>query len=112
MNPKKLFYASALIASGLLNVAQLGGIADANARPQAQSTTVEKKLGAGAAATFEAFLEAQMCPQVNAEFGTSVCTAETFKSLSQGVCETWDAETSTWDVRSHVGPIPGQWVAD
>lgn len=40
MNPKKLFYASALIASGLLNVAQLGGIADANAKAKTEPVSV------------------------------------------------------------------------
>lgn len=46
---------------------------------------IEKTLGAGAVSTLETFLEAQMCPLMNAAFDVDDCSADDFHKNGVGV---------------------------
>jgi hypothetical protein len=86
---------------------------------EAQAISVSKdknvciELGAGAATTFEAFLLAQLCPQVDTDFNltSNTCTVNHIKQRTNGISESWDSTTSKWKMCTHP-TWPGQFVGD
>lgn len=63
---------------------------------------VSKTLGAGAASTWESFLDTQYCPEVDTAFGfaADTCDVDMLKTYTTGLTVRWNDTTSTWVLRS------------
>jgi hypothetical protein len=117
MDPRKLYFAAGLLAAGI-PVAVLESIPEAEAKPVDYTAEVEIFLGAGAASTFETFLDAQFCPEVDAAFAlpANTCDIDLIKSRGPNLGVQWvdsngDSVADAWRMYAHP-KLPGNFVAD
>ena len=82
-------------------------------KPIAHGVDVQLELVAGAASTLETFIQNQLCPQIDLDFGLApgTATVQLIKDRANGVFLRWDADNGKWIMQVHP-TLPGQFVAD
>jgi hypothetical protein len=100
------------VGLGVLTTLVAGGVTEANAIEQALTKKVELTLPAGAASTFETFVDNQFCPQVESVFGLEAddCDLDMIKDRALPLCQRYDAADGDWVMWAMVNGMPGSWT--